>query len=152
ENRLDAFSLEGASRSVRTAFASAYHSLIPAAAELFRLLGLHPGPTVSAHLGAAIVGAPLARTRALLAELVGPPPITAPGGDRYRFHDLIRLYAYECAQHEELPDRRADCLIRILDWYLAIGEAANRILQPSRNRVVPSLRYRPAQLPFHTGN
>jgi DNA-binding SARP family transcriptional activator/Tfp pilus assembly protein PilF len=147
ENRLDAFAIEGDSRSVRAAFASAYHSVSPPAARLFRLLGLHPGQSLSAHLCAAVTGSAPRQARALLTELAAAHLVADAGPDRYRCHDLIRLYAHECAQHEEPPAGRAETVERILDWYLALGQVANRTLQPSRNRVVPDLRHPPGELP-----
>ncbi|WP_328996584.1 tetratricopeptide repeat protein [Kribbella sp. NBC_01245] len=145
ENRLDALSIDGDSRSVRTVFASAYDALTPAAARLFRLLGLHAGPTVQVHLASAAADVSLPQARALLAELVTAQLIADLGHDRYRFHDLIRLYASECAQQDEPPEQRAETISRIVDWYLAIAQIANRALDPSRNRVVPTLQYPPTE-------
>src|SRR5919197_153649 len=42
----------------------------------------------------------------------------APG--RYRFHDLVRLYARSCAERDEQPPAERDAaLSRLLDFYLA---------------------------------
>lgn len=38
---------------------------------------------------------------------------------RYRYHDLIRLYARSCAARDERPENRAAAFSRILDFYLA---------------------------------
>jgi DNA-binding SARP family transcriptional activator/Tfp pilus assembly protein PilF len=143
-DRLDALTVDGDSRSVRTVFASAYRSVPPAAAALFRQLGLHPGLTVSAGLATAVSGS---GGRRGLAELAAAHLIAEVEPDRYRFHDLIRLYARECAHQEDVPAGRAATVARILDWYLAVGEVANRTLQPSRDRVTPTLRHRPVDLP-----
>lgn len=145
EDRLDALSIEGDSRSVRAVFAGAYLSLSPAAARLFRLLGLHPGPTIALQLATAAMGVP---ARSAMTELVTAQLITALGDDRYRFHDLARLYAAECARLEMSPDEQQDTIDRILDWYLSVGEIANRTLDPNRNRVVPVVRHRPDDLPI----
>jgi DNA-binding SARP family transcriptional activator len=68
-DRLDVLSVEGDSRSVRTVFASAYRALSPPAARVFRLLGLHPGPTFTAHLAAAMADLSLAAAQAAVGEL-----------------------------------------------------------------------------------
>ncbi|WP_412538039.1 BTAD domain-containing putative transcriptional regulator [Longispora sp. K20-0274] len=143
-DRLDELSVPGDSRSVRTVFASAYRALSPDAARLLRLLGTHPGPTFDAHLAGALAGAD---PRAGLAELAAAHLIV-PTGDRYRFHDLIRLYAAECARRDE-PDSPAE---RLLDWYLAVAHAANKVIGRARDRVTPALRYPPAALPFGDGH
>ena len=55
-DRLGALEVEGDSRSVRAVFASAYRTLSPAAAQLFRLLGLHPGVDLVADLETGGIG------------------------------------------------------------------------------------------------
>ncbi len=147
EDRLAELSIEGDSRSVRTVLASAYRSLSPAAARMFRVLGVHPAATFTLHLGAAAAGVPLADARRLVGELIAAHLVTETDAGRFGFHDLIRLYAYECARLHETAAERDETIARILDWYLAIATAANRTLDPGRDRVVPALRFRPAEMP-----
>lgn len=148
ENRLDALAIEGDARSVRTVFASAYHGVSRDAARLFRRLGSHPGVTFSDHLAAAAADIPLAAARRCLAELATAHLISEAGAGRHRFHDLLRLYAQECGQLEDTTADRAVTVARILDWYLAVAQAANRTLDPSRDRMVPTLTHPPRELPF----
>jgi DNA-binding SARP family transcriptional activator/tetratricopeptide (TPR) repeat protein len=148
EDRLDALAVEGDSRSVRTVFASACRALTEPAERMFRILGLHPGLTVSTHLAAAAAGVTLDAADRAMAELVAAHLITEIAAGRYRFHDLIRLYAHERAQVDEAPQQRAEAIDRILDWYLAIADAASRTLGRDSEQVVPSVRYPPVQLPF----
>jgi DNA-binding SARP family transcriptional activator len=146
--RLEALAVEGDSRSVRTVFASAYRALSPPAARMFRLLGLHPGPTFAGHLGAAVTASTPANAGRYLDELATAHLVVDLKGGRYRFHDLIRLYAHERAQVDEDATGRDDAVGRIVDWYLAVAEAANQVLDRNRDRVVPTPRYRPPELPF----
>ncbi|MEQ4304271.1 BTAD domain-containing putative transcriptional regulator [Plantactinospora sp. B6F1] len=148
EDRLDALSVEGDSRSVRTVFASAYHGLSGPAGQAFRLIGLHPGTSFSAQLVAAGGALPLDRARAALAELAGAHLINPIGRDRYRCHDLIRLYALECGQAACSQPERDDVTDRLVDWYLAIADLANRAIDRGRDRVRPALRHRLATPPF----
>ncbi len=150
-DRLDALSIEGDSRSVRTVFASAYGGLTAPAARTFRLLGLHPGPTAQLNLAASVTDSSPIEAKSALAELAAAHLIADLGDGHYRFHDLIRLYAAECVQREESAGQRAEALHRMVDWYLAIGEVANRLLNPSHDRVVPTLRYPPSDLPPGVG-
>jgi DNA-binding SARP family transcriptional activator/Flp pilus assembly protein TadD len=146
--RLDALAVEGDSRSVRTVLASAYRSLSPPAASVFRRLGLHPGPTVTVQLAAAAAACPLDEARSAVQELTATHLLTGSGPDRYRFHDLIGLFARQSAHRDEPPAAREAAVERIVDWYLASVEAANRIVDPGRDRVTPSPRHRPPEPPF----
>jgi DNA-binding SARP family transcriptional activator len=148
QDRLDALSVEGDSRGLRAVFASAYGALSAPAARLFRLLGLQPGTSFTVPLAAAALGVPAAAARAGTAELAAAHLIEDLGAGRYRFHDLIRLYAADRARAEEAEPDRAAAVARILDWYLAVADAVNRTLDPSRDRVVPDSRFGPGEQPF----
>ncbi|MGX7828811.1 BTAD domain-containing putative transcriptional regulator [Actinokineospora sp. 24-640] len=139
--RLDGLVVDGDSRTVRTVLASAYEPLAPESARVFGRLGLHPGPTFSTHLGAALGGLSPADGRRAVGELAASHLVTRAGADRYRFHDLIRDFARQCA---DLPDPTE----RLLDWYLAVAQAANRLVDPERDQVTPVVRHAPAELPF----
>jgi hypothetical protein len=78
-------------------FSWSYARLSPAAAGVFRLLGLHPGPDVSTAAAAGLTGLPVAALRPLLAELAAAQLVTGPAPDRWVLHDLVRAYAAELA-------------------------------------------------------
>ncbi|MDI1463269.1 BTAD domain-containing putative transcriptional regulator [Catellatospora sp. KI3] len=139
-DRLDTLTVPGDSRSVRAVFASAYQTLSPPAAALFRRLGHHPGPTFTAHLAAAVAGRPVAEA---LDELAAVHLVTEVADGRYRFHDLIRLYAVERCGPDEAQRARA----ATLTWYLALAETANQTLEPARDRVKLSWHSPPPNLP-----
>jgi DNA-binding SARP family transcriptional activator/tetratricopeptide (TPR) repeat protein len=142
-DRLESLSVPRDSRSVLAVFASAYRTLTQPAARMFRLLGQFPGMTITPELAAAVCGLPAAAAKSIVDELAVTQMITALPGGRYRFHDLIRLFAHQCGRNE--PDR-AEATERMLDWYLGLAEAANEMLDPTRDRIRPTLRY-PAELP-----
>ena len=54
---------------------------------------------------------------------------------RYRFHDLLRAYAAECAVADESPADRTAAIRRVLTWYLHTADAADRVLMPARRHV-----------------
>lgn len=147
-DRLDALSVEADSRSVRAVFATAYRALRRPAARLFRLLGLHPGGTFTAGLAAALAGLPAPAAARALADLAAAHLVVGAGPDRYRFHDLIGLFARQCATLDEPEPERAEAAARLVDWYLASTYAANRIADPGRDRVTPVLRQPVAEPPF----
>jgi tetratricopeptide (TPR) repeat protein len=114
---------------------------------MFRILGLLPIATVGIHLAGAVAGVSLSQARDTVAELVRAHLVTEVGGERFRLHDLVHLYAAELAAVEELLAQRAAVADRYMDWYLAVADEANRSLGSGRDRVVPRIQYRPETLP-----
>jgi DNA-binding SARP family transcriptional activator/tetratricopeptide (TPR) repeat protein len=147
-DRLDMLRVEGDSRSVRAVFVSTYAALATPTARLFRLLGLHPGQTFTAHSAAAIADLSPDLAQQGIDELLTAHLIARAGNRRYRFLDLVALFARQCATVDESPSQREAALRRLIDWYLVVVDAANRAVHPGRDRVTPAPRYRPSELPF----
>ena len=134
--RLDALGLEDDELSdVRAVFSSSYQALPPAAARLFRLLGLHPGAEMSTPAVAAVADLDTSEVRHLLSVLTNANLLQATAADRFRLHDLLRVYAAECAERDEPLEARAAALHRVLSWYLVTVEAGHRVILPSFHRV-----------------
>src|SRR5207248_6429651 len=89
-NRLDALAGGDATTDVRAVFSWSYHALRHDAASMFRLLGLHPGPDITAAAAASLAALPLPRVRVLLGELARANLIVEHVPGRYTFHDLLR--------------------------------------------------------------
>ncbi|MBO3746768.1 tetratricopeptide repeat protein [Streptosporangiaceae bacterium NEAU-GS5] len=128
-HRLDAFTGSPAT-DVRSVLAWSYESLTPAAARLFRLLGLHPGPDIAAAAAAGLAGSPVRHTCALLTELARAHLVEEPSPGRYTFHDLLRAYAAELAHTEDGPAERRAAEHRLLDHYLHTAAGAAHALYP----------------------
>src|SRR5262249_42828773 len=94
---LDPFDEGELAVNVRTVFACSYRALSTGAARLFRLLGLHPGPDISASAAASLAGIAPDQATTLLAELARAHMLTEQLPGRYAFHDLLRAYAAEQA-------------------------------------------------------
>jgi tetratricopeptide (TPR) repeat protein len=131
---LDRLSNGDDATAVRAVFSWSYNALPPASARLFRLLGVHPGPDVGTPAAGALAGMTPAQVRQLLAALAGAHMIEEVGPDRYRLHDLLRMYAAERAMAEETQDDRNGAIRRVLNWYLHSADAAARVLAPQRRR------------------
>lgn len=116
--------------AVRVMFSWSYQALPPETARVFRLLGLHVGPDISVPATAALAGITTVRARQLLDHLTGVHLLEETGRDRYRFHDLLRIYAAERAATEETDHERDDAVHRLLSWYLHTANAAGRVLTP----------------------
>jgi DNA-binding SARP family transcriptional activator/tetratricopeptide (TPR) repeat protein len=132
---LDAFAGADAVTDVRTVFSWSYRTLPPEAARLFRLLGLHPGPDLTAPQAASMAGVPVGQVRPLLAELAGAHLVTEHAPGRYALHDLLRAYAAELAgTTDSEPDRHA-ARHRLLDHHLHSGYRAALLMNPHRDAI-----------------
>ncbi len=121
--------------AVRAAFDLSYARLTEDAQRLFRLLGLVPGPDLTAPAAARLTDAPAASVGRLLGRLAGAHLIEQHGPGRYAFHDLLRVYAAERAhQHESAPERAA-AITRLYEHYLYRADAAARLLYPEKLRL-----------------
>ncbi|SDT74744.1 DNA-binding transcriptional activator of the SARP family [Actinoplanes derwentensis] len=129
-DRLDALSSVDRSIDVRTVFSWSYDGLSEGAAELFRLLGLHCGPDITAPAAAALLGSDTRRANVLLAELADAHLIVEHIRGRFGMHDLLRAYAAE-----RFDDDPAGPLRRVLDYYLHSAYAADGLLYPHRDEV-----------------
>jgi DNA-binding SARP family transcriptional activator/tetratricopeptide (TPR) repeat protein len=130
-DRLAALAVDRDEQSaVRTAFDHSYAGLPPDARRLFRLLGLVPGPRVTVDAAAALTGTSPRTAAGLLSRLAGAHLLDQPAPGRYSLHDLLRLYAADCARDEEPADGRQAAIGRLCDWYLSTTDAAARLLYP----------------------
>jgi tetratricopeptide (TPR) repeat protein len=112
-----------------------YKALSDAAARTFRLIGLHPGASLTLQAVAAICGVTDDECQTLLDELVDSHMIKEISVGRFRFHDLQAKYAIAQAKAGESSQARSAALSRVLAWYLHTADAANRVLAPSRRHV-----------------
>ncbi|MGW6929034.1 BTAD domain-containing putative transcriptional regulator [Lentzea sp. NPDC054927] len=119
--------------AVRATFSWSYRALPSEAARMFRLLGLHPGPSPSLGAAAALAGAPAREVRRLLDVLCAGHLVDEIALRRYSFHDLLRTYAHEKALDDEPTHGKA--VDRMLCWYLHSADAADRMLFPGRRRM-----------------
>jgi tetratricopeptide (TPR) repeat protein/transcriptional regulator with XRE-family HTH domain len=126
-----------ATADVRAVLSWSYRTLGPAAARLFRLLGLHPGPDIATPAAASLAGIPVEQVRPLLAELAGAHLATEHAPGRYTFHDLLRLYASELANSIDTGAERHGAVHRVLDHYLRAAHNAAVLLNPQRDPIGP---------------
>jgi tetratricopeptide (TPR) repeat protein len=130
-NRLDVLSRGGDERAaVRNVFGWSYQQLPARHAQIFRRLGLHPGPDIS--IPAASVLGELDETAAneLLDGLANTHLIERSAGGRYRFHDLLRVYAADLSHEIDAPEVRDHALHALLEWYANIARTCEEILYP----------------------
>ncbi|MFJ5026751.1 AfsR/SARP family transcriptional regulator [Streptomyces sp. NPDC088560] len=135
--RLD--ELQAGDLAVKATFELGYGQLEPAQARAFRLLGLADGPDISLAAAAAVLDLPAEETEDLLECLVDTSLLESAAPGRYRFHDLVRLYARACAERDEQPPSERDAAMsRLLDFYLATAAQVYAMERPG-DRLVDHL-------------
>jgi DNA-binding SARP family transcriptional activator/tetratricopeptide (TPR) repeat protein len=141
-DRLDPLEGGDAATDLRGVFSWSYRQLSDPAARMFRLLGVHPGPDISAAAAASVAGLPPGHARQVMAELAAANLITEPAAGRYAFHDLLRAYAADQARIAESGRALRAARRRIGDHYLHTANAASLCTTPHRE-LVPLSRPRP---------
>jgi DNA-binding SARP family transcriptional activator/tetratricopeptide (TPR) repeat protein len=121
---------------VRAVFSWSYQSLTPPAAELFRFLGAHPGPDISAPAAASLAGRPLPQVRSLLTELVRANLLTEHMPGRYACHDLLHAYAAELIGESEYDESRRAAVGRMLDHYLHTVHRADQLASQRKEPII----------------
>ncbi|MFH8366129.1 ATP-binding protein [Streptomyces sp. NPDC018031] len=131
--RLD--ELRAGDLAVKATFELGYGQLEPQQARAFRLLGLADGPDISLEAAAAVLGLDRTAAESLLDSLVGSSLLESAVPGRYRFHDLVRLYARACAELDEPPAQREAAASRLLDFYLATAAQVYALERPGDRTV-----------------
>jgi tetratricopeptide (TPR) repeat protein len=134
--RLDALDVGDPALTVRAVLSWSYRQLSGPAARMFRLLGLHPGPDITAAAAASLAGRAQPQARALLDELAHAHLIAEHLPGRYACHDLLRAYAAEQARHTGSDTARRQATGRVLDHYLHTAARAALLLYPAKEPVV----------------
>lgn len=135
--RLD--ELRAGDLEVRGSAALSYRTLSAGARRAFRLLGLLDTPDFAAWVAAALLDADLDRAQVLVDDLVDAQLLDETSSDatgtlRYRFHDLMRVYARELAQQDDDTDA---ALSRALSGWLSLAAEGERRLPDTPTSVHP---------------
>jgi tetratricopeptide (TPR) repeat protein/transcriptional regulator with XRE-family HTH domain len=113
---------------VRASLALSYQALDAERRRAFRLLSLVGAPDFAAWAASALLDVPLERAEELAEGLVDAQLLEVAshgtGGVRWRFHDLLRIYARELAAAEP-PGEPDAALERFLGACLTLVEEAN---------------------------
>ena len=136
ENRLRL--LVAGDLAVEAAFALSYDELDSASAALFRSISVIDGPTFDARVAAAIDGSRVLDIEERLDDLTDLGLVEARGGNRYRVHDLLRLFG--AAHHKRESGQRgvAEAHRRLRAWLLSSLERGGSWFEPERSPETPS--------------
>ncbi|SBT42968.1 ATP-binding protein [Micromonospora auratinigra] len=115
---------------VRASFQLSYDGLDRPTRRAFHLIALLDQPTVTGWLAAALLGTGPTGAERLLEALVDAQLLQATAGDRYRLHDLLRVYAAELAGAEPAEARRAAVDAALAGWVRAAEASAAAMTGP----------------------
>lgn len=118
--------------AVEAAISLSCDDVEPETARLFRAISIIDGGTFDARLAAAIVGGDLDETEARLEDLTDLGLLEARGGDRFRLHDLLRLFALARLRDEVGKAGVRDSRNRQREWLLTTLRGAGAWFEPTR--------------------
>lgn len=104
------------------------------AAAAFGLLSVPDGHDLGLAGAARLLGRPEAAARNVLERLVDVRLLETVGSGRYRFHDLVRLYAREHAARSYPESERMAALARLAGFYTATAWRTLSLLRPGDRR------------------
>jgi len=146
--RLDALDAGHAATNVRAVLSWSYQQLNASAGRLFRLLGLHAGPDISAAAAGRLADLQSDEARRTLSELTRAHLLFEYTPGRFGSHDLLRAYAAELTQSQDSAEERRAAVGRMLDHYLHSAASAALLLHPTR-RPVTLVSAGPGATPEH---
>ncbi|CCH32452.1 BTAD domain-containing putative transcriptional regulator [Actinosynnema sp. NPDC047251] len=130
-DRLAALEVQGdPTAAVAAAVDLSYALQEPLAQRLFRLIGMVPGPDVTAPAVAALADIGHTEAEQGLRALVAANLVEQPAHGRYALHDLHRLYAADRAVADA-----DDALRRLFTWYAIAVDSAADSLDAGRPRL-----------------
>ncbi len=114
------------------------------------MLGVLDGCDLAVPAAARLLDQPFADAEAAMERLVDAQLLDSPAPGRYQLHDLIRLFARECADESHPTAVRTAALVRVLSWYRAAARETLRLLRPGHQHPVLHDGAPGAELPFDT--
>ncbi|HEY3607052.1 MAG TPA: tetratricopeptide repeat protein [Pseudonocardiaceae bacterium] len=122
---------------VRATFDVSYRSLPSAQAHAFRMLSIGGLEEVAVNTAAALLDLSETAARRLAEALVDASLLMPSSAGRYRYHDLIRLFAQEEAEDAEPSAERDNALSRLLAVYRRKLEVAVLLIRNPRSAGEP---------------
>ncbi|WP_395294555.1 BTAD domain-containing putative transcriptional regulator [Kitasatospora hibisci] len=127
-HRLDELQL--GNLAVETTIGLGYGQLSPAEARAFRLLSLIDSPDVPLAAATALLGVDETTAEDLAEALVEANMLECFTPGRYRYHDLLRLYAQRQNERTGDAEEQRLAVLRLLDLLLATVYNAARAIEP----------------------
>ncbi|MGW6143074.1 helix-turn-helix domain-containing protein [Streptomyces sp. NPDC055140] len=134
ERRLDQFT--AGDLKIANAFGMSYAQLSDAARRMFRRLAVVPGQDFDAALAVVAGGVSSKDAWEALDDLVDLGLLHDSAAGRYRFHDLVRLFARDRLHEEESAVEREALAVRVASWLLRMATSCGRWFEPGYGRPV----------------
>ncbi|MFF8787727.1 BTAD domain-containing putative transcriptional regulator [Streptomyces sp. NPDC015125] len=126
---------------VEETFRGGYEALAPGLAHAFRAFALCSMPTFCRGAAAALLDTTDDEAEAAVETLVDAGLVELHGDDRYRYHELVGLFARRLGEAHDSPGERQAAQHRFFDYVLATVLTAARLSRP--HRALPDLLRRP---------
>lgn len=108
--------LHDGTTDIVASFQASYEDVSGAAQRAFRMCSIHPGEDFDTRTACALTGEDEITVERTLDELLDSNMLLQYAPDRYRYHDLLSLYANQLAEADDSGDRD-DALERLLIAY-----------------------------------
>ncbi|MFE7115948.1 AAA family ATPase, partial [Streptomyces sp. NPDC057654] len=119
---------------------TAYHTLRPVTQTVYRLLGASPLIRIDTEATAALCQLPAHEALQELTALTEANLLESrntAGRRVFAFHDDIRAHARQQAHDTLSAAQRRQALRRLLDWYVYVATAAEKLVTPSHHGRLP---------------
>jgi tetratricopeptide (TPR) repeat protein len=138
QQRLTQLNLEHLEESldVRTSFNLSYRELSDDLASLFRWLGLLDTPDFGIAVAAMLIETDRQTTQQRIDALIDAQLLEIVGESRYRFHDLVRLFAREQLEQIESSERQTNAQQRVIQDFLRWSGFMDGCLHPQYRREI----------------
>jgi|694.fasta_scaffold82084_1 tetratricopeptide (TPR) repeat protein len=121
---------------VRASINLSYYTLAVNDAFLFRYLGLLPGEFM-ALTAVTLIDWNREKIEESIERLINAQLLEVPVTGRYKFHDLVRLFAREKLEQEETDQSQKSAQLRLIRQYLEITQVMSSAIDPrTRPRLV----------------
>ncbi|MEU8626554.1 tetratricopeptide repeat protein [Streptomyces sp. NPDC048669] len=127
--------IHDADNDVARAFDLSYRDLSEVQRSAFRLLSLHPGADFTPDVAAAMLDLTRSATERVLEALLACHLLREPTPDRYRYHDLLRVFARQLATAEDTSAVRSQVQDRVTHHYLHAAHRADQLAYPRRLQI-----------------
>ncbi|MFJ4828691.1 BTAD domain-containing putative transcriptional regulator [Streptomyces sp. NPDC088747] len=120
----------GIDTAVSSVLSLGYHKLDPHQQRAFRLLAVPETSLIQPAEAAATLDRPLDEITRTLDDLVDAGMLQTPAFERYRFHDLVRIFARHRSAAEDTAADRHEALRRLLQHHISTALMAYRVIRP----------------------
>jgi tetratricopeptide (TPR) repeat protein len=126
---------------VAAAFDTSMQRLDAPHQQAYRILGIHPGPTIGVPQFAALAGLPIPQAATTLRKLAAGNLLTPVdeqiGHRRWQQHDLLRDHSRHYASSHLSSEQRSSALAQLTTWYASALAQAKHVMDDTGNAAAP---------------